>query len=175
MFCKHCGKQIADDSTFCQYCGGKQTVNDSSTREELVKTTQSLNVNGNISVSNNESLLNRIIQFVSTHVNISIAYAIWFLLNLVLLISGSDEKHFFPRIYKTQEWHSAGYGGFGHTEETWEIKWDIDYYGWTEFVIYVALLPLLIYVSFILYKKYQENKTEKNITNFNPSEGLRRD
>lgn len=23
MFCKHCGKQIADDSTFCQYCGGK--------------------------------------------------------------------------------------------------------------------------------------------------------
>lgn len=23
MYCKHCGKQIADDSTFCQYCGGK--------------------------------------------------------------------------------------------------------------------------------------------------------
>lgn len=21
MYCKHCGKQIADDSTFCQYCG----------------------------------------------------------------------------------------------------------------------------------------------------------
>lgn len=24
MFCKHCGKEIADNSTFCQYCGGKQ-------------------------------------------------------------------------------------------------------------------------------------------------------
>ena len=23
MYCKHCGKQIADDSSFCQYCGGK--------------------------------------------------------------------------------------------------------------------------------------------------------
>lgn len=23
MYCKHCGKQIADDSYFCQYCGGK--------------------------------------------------------------------------------------------------------------------------------------------------------
>ncbi len=23
MYCKHCGKQIADDSTFCQFCGGK--------------------------------------------------------------------------------------------------------------------------------------------------------
>ena len=27
MFCKHCGKQIADDSTFCQYCGGRQNSN----------------------------------------------------------------------------------------------------------------------------------------------------
>lgn len=26
MYCKHCGKQIADDSTFCQYCGGKLDV-----------------------------------------------------------------------------------------------------------------------------------------------------
>ena len=24
MYCKHCGKEIADNSTFCQYCGGKQ-------------------------------------------------------------------------------------------------------------------------------------------------------
>ena len=24
MYCKHCGKVIADDSTFCQYCGGRQ-------------------------------------------------------------------------------------------------------------------------------------------------------
>ena len=23
MYCKHCGKQIADDSSFCQYCGEK--------------------------------------------------------------------------------------------------------------------------------------------------------
>lgn len=21
MYCKHCGKQIEDDSTFCKYCG----------------------------------------------------------------------------------------------------------------------------------------------------------
>ena len=23
MYCKHCGKEIADDSVFCQYCGGE--------------------------------------------------------------------------------------------------------------------------------------------------------
>ena len=166
MYCKHCGKLISDDSSFCQFCGGKQTNNNISTDDGLNKTAQSLNVNGNINVSNNETLLNRIIQFVSKHANISIGYAIWFLINLVLLISGSGKCFFFPHIYKTQEWHSAGYGGFGHTEETWKITWDIDYYGWPEFVIYVALLPLLIYVLFILYKKYKEFKTKNNFLNF---------
>lgn len=24
MYCKHCGKEIADDSKFCQHCGGSQ-------------------------------------------------------------------------------------------------------------------------------------------------------
>lgn len=24
MYCKHCGKEIADDSKYCQYCGGYQ-------------------------------------------------------------------------------------------------------------------------------------------------------
>lgn len=162
MYCKHCGKLISDDSSFCQFCGGNQTNNNISTDDGLNKPAQSLNVNGNINVSNNESLLNRSIQFVSKHANISIGYAIWFLINLVLLISGSDYNYFFPRIYKTREWHSAGYGGFGHTEETWEIEWDIDYYGWTEFVIYVALLPLLVYVLFTLYKKYEKSKTNNN-------------
>lgn len=26
MYCKYCGKGIADDSLNCQYCGGKQDV-----------------------------------------------------------------------------------------------------------------------------------------------------
>lgn len=26
MYCKHCGKIIADDSTFCQYCGGRMDI-----------------------------------------------------------------------------------------------------------------------------------------------------
>lgn len=37
MYCKYCGKQIADDSTFCQYCGGKlltQQTDDITTVEE---------------------------------------------------------------------------------------------------------------------------------------------
>lgn len=26
MYCKHCGKEIADDSNFCQHCGGEQDI-----------------------------------------------------------------------------------------------------------------------------------------------------
>ena len=32
MYCKHCGKQIADDSSFCQYCG-EMVIDESLLRE----------------------------------------------------------------------------------------------------------------------------------------------
>lgn len=32
MYCKHCGKEIADDSKFCQHCGGKQDILSDSTK-----------------------------------------------------------------------------------------------------------------------------------------------
>lgn len=35
MYCKHCGKQISDDSTFCQYCGGLQTGNTTTTLSHI--------------------------------------------------------------------------------------------------------------------------------------------
>ncbi len=36
MYCKHCGKQIADDSTFCQYCGGKVDALAQESKEDSV-------------------------------------------------------------------------------------------------------------------------------------------
>ena len=32
MYCKHCGKEIADDSKFCQHCGGEQDALSDSTQ-----------------------------------------------------------------------------------------------------------------------------------------------
>ena len=32
MFCKHCGKEIAQDSEFCQFCGAKQNNNSDSNK-----------------------------------------------------------------------------------------------------------------------------------------------
>ena len=43
MYCKHCGKEISEDSVFCKYCGEKQdentnTVSDSvDSKSEITK------------------------------------------------------------------------------------------------------------------------------------------
>ncbi len=44
MFCKKCGKQIDNDSTFCQYCGSKQAIStptDQPFKNETIEQTQS--------------------------------------------------------------------------------------------------------------------------------------
>lgn len=59
MYCKHCGKEIADDSKFCQHCGGKQT-------EESFRSSR---WNG----------------FIARHKKLSYSYLIWLSINLVAL------------------------------------------------------------------------------------------
>lgn len=37
MYCKHCGKEIADDSKFCRYCGNPQdSINEDKPTEQIV-------------------------------------------------------------------------------------------------------------------------------------------
>ena len=68
MYCKHCGKEIADDSVFCQYCGGQLQ------EQEKKKP--------------NGSLLNRF-QSLSKGWQITImTYVVWFLLCLCLWLAG---------------------------------------------------------------------------------------
>lgn len=68
MYCKHCGKEIADDSVFCQYCGGELQ------EQEKKKP--------------NGSLLNRF-QSLSKGWQITImTYVVWFLLCLCLWLAG---------------------------------------------------------------------------------------
>ena len=62
MYCKHCGKKIADDSRFCQHCGGKQT-------EESVSSS-------------------RWNDFIARHKKLSYSYLIWLSINLIALLCG---------------------------------------------------------------------------------------
>ena len=36
MHCKHCGKQIEDDSKFCTYCGGKISINEKAIQSQQI-------------------------------------------------------------------------------------------------------------------------------------------
>ena len=67
MYCKHCGKEIADDSKFCQHCGLK--ITDSYVRNS------------------------RWNDFIVKHKKLSYSYLIWFSVNLIALACGTADPH----------------------------------------------------------------------------------
>lgn len=74
MYCKHCGKQIADDSKYCQYCGGQQNeaitpfeAESIKLKEEIARIKTDLETANNkyeyyISVSYRNSLFNKYLE-----------------------------------------------------------------------------------------------------------------
>lgn len=64
---------------------------------------------------------------------------------------------FFPHIYKGRNITEAHlervrtYGSAPAPPEEWMIKWNIDYYGLPEFLIYVVLIPLVIYFIYKIF------------------------
>ena len=178
MYCKHCGKQITDDSTFCQYCGGKQNNIDSFTRETL-----KVELGGEVKASLTPELpkLTGLKNFYRNNLALILTYGVWIIINVLLLVNGGDGEGFWPHIYS---YYSYGAGGaeltcFGYTLWTAQtvgaISWDVDTYGLSEFLIYVVLIPLLIYIGFKVFRYYkeQESKPKKPIK-FDHSEGLRK-
>lgn len=103
MYCKKCGKEIADDSRYCQHCGGFQEGNAGFT---------------NLSVKGKKWLW---------------FYGIWFVVNLINFFWGR---------------------GF-ECDTRWAPPLFLDYYHYdiTEFLLYVVLIPLVIYGLVILFKK----------------------
>lgn len=186
MFCKHCGKLIADDSTFCQYCGGRQEfiIQQPSESKNL-----KVELGGNLKASLAPELpkFTWLKDFYKNHIALVFTYGLWFLVNLLLLINGNDRKGFWPHTYKyrdrvAEHTHLEYIPWTGQTVEgkSWDLgpevtkwDWDIDRYGWSEFLVYVVLIPFLIYIGFRIFK-YFKNRSDRP-TIFNPSEGLRRD
>ena len=74
MYCKHCGKDIDDNSSFCKYCGMAQ--------------------NNTHTVSN----FNSLIDFIVNKPLLS-SYLLWLIINLVCLCSGEKEGSHFNILY----------------------------------------------------------------------------
>lgn len=188
MYCKHCGKEIAPDSTFCQYCGGKQdNILEIPQEEKTVK----VELGGNVKASLTPELpnLTGLQNFCKKHFALILTFAVWFFINLLLLINGGDMKGFWPHTYSDRErgaehTHLEYIPWTGQTVEakSWDlgpeetkISWDIDYYGWSEFLIYVVLIPLVFYIGFRIFIYFRDNSNKpKKPIRFDPSEGLRR-
>ncbi len=185
MYCKHCGKQIADDSVYCQFCGSKQDIDDASKSDrQNVK----VELEGELKTTFSPKFpeLTGLQNFCKNNIAILLIYGIWFVLNFILLVSGDGRNGFWPHPYLHREtlaehsykqylpWSDkfvdSKFWDLGPEEIT--LDWDIDRYGWSEFLTYVVLIPLIIIAIRYIYK-YFKNKSET--TKFDPSEGLRRD
>ncbi len=130
MYCKHCGKQITDDSLFCQFCGGKQDAPSAIEDRHVVKNTSNNNADSSSTLLNKEKK-----KYV-------VLYAIWTILHCVCWMFGRPFK--------------SGVFGFSpqskfypFTQDSYNTNFfDVDYYDSTEFLVYVLLIPLAMYFYF---------------------------
>lgn len=144
VYCKHCGKQITDDSVYCQFCGGKQDVDNSIADNKKERESFTINNLFSLNLSDQKK-------------KILILYIIWVLIHTICWIYGkpvsrsfSPQRLFFPFT----------------SDNGWFSYFNLDYYDSTEFLVYVLLIPLILYFYFkYLHKsfKIQIEKWKKNL------------
>ena len=138
MYCKHCGKQIADDSKYCQHCGGNQEDISTSTSAEVKPIAESGK---------------KVVEIPTIKANLSddtkwwiIGCGIWLVINLYWLFAGD-------------KYSSASEVFMPFSEE---LDSFIDYYDITEFIVYVIGLPFIIWGLVMLNKKLNSNNQSTN-------------
>ncbi|MBR5174298.1 MAG: zinc-ribbon domain-containing protein [Bacteroidales bacterium] len=135
MYCKKCGKQIADDSVFCQFCGTAQDVNKKDT--PAVETVTPADEMKDDNPSENKFSFGKLSEKQKVWLGI---YVVWFFLNLSFVFidrrSSADEK-FFP-----------------FTSSYADDNFDLSYYDMSEFVVYAIVVPLVILLVYYLWKNH---------------------
>lgn len=110
MYCKHCGKEIEDDSSFCKHCGKPQ---------------------GNTQ----EGIVNK---------PIWIVFFIWTLANLYLLMGNKAREasgYFYP------------FTSHYESKKGWYYSWEKAFYDFSDFIVYVFIIPAILYVVYRRYNK----------------------
>ena len=155
MYCKHCGKEIADDSKFCQHCGGKQ---DGFVSVETVSNTESEKKEVTSKVEFKHTFEKKEFSiFSSKYHKYWIIYVIWVFVNIIIWNMGDgyvkhdffDDRDGKPSAYLYPLSHCTYCDVNGDWHKTYE-SFDTSTYDITEFILYVIILPLLI----IAYFKY---------------------
>ena len=153
MYCKHCGKQIADDSSFCQYCGGKvmdeslsqESNTDLPTNSEnnlientpkvaiVTKVTNPIQVEVSLKGKNNSSAIAN--EIVGNLKMVGIAAIIVFIYLICFIsIHTKDIKHY------DYETHTSFYGEScydpSYLTGNWKFHWEEHYYETLYFKLY---------------------------------------
>lgn len=129
MYCKHCGREIADDSTFCQHCG-KQIVIDKDIITSKIPCDSSLFAYWKTMDKKKYLLL----------------YVIWVVLNVFFFCFHQSV------IVRDIRPITSLDGFFPFTNGRYTYMFDVRFYDITEFAIYVFLIPLLVTIT--IKKKY---------------------
>lgn len=121
VYCKHCGKQITDDSLFCKYCGGKQDVEVGNYKDSKES---SFRIDKHISVFLSEKKKKYLL-----------LYIIWAIIHIIFWMYGKD---YINGNYQRDKF-------FPFTVDYRSSFFNADYYDSTEFFVYVLLTPLILY------------------------------
>lgn len=151
MHCKHCGKEIENDSKFCTFCGGKTSQLKQSIEEKgKTSVAQSKCDSSQVKAGNNQNKL----------INL---FLIWIGFNAFALITSYSKVSFFgknwhspqtekfwPLVkvfeYKTPTWN-AYIDGPTPPESYWKFNGLFYNYDWSEFLVYVGLVGLYFIVN----------------------------
>ena len=118
MYCKHCGKEIDDNSSFCKHCGKPQNGNNKAFKINMSKGW--------------------------------IIYLVWAFINLYLLMGRTYydcSRYFYPF---TKRYFDDDYG-----------NWQIGYYDLSEFIVYVFIIPAVLYLVYRLFHTKIDNFINK--------------
>lgn len=135
MYCKRCGKKIADDSVFCQYCGTAQDVSNKDTSvDEITIITDDIKIDN---PSKTKFSISKLSEKQKVWFGI---YIVWFFLNLAFVFidwSSTANEYFFP--------FNKRYSG---------DKFALENYDVSEFVVYAIVVPLVILLVVYLWKNH---------------------
>ena len=144
MYCKHCGKEIADDSKFCQHCGGELDT----TSSTPIVVSEPKNNEGIVTTKGNES--SAMFIFAKNKIYI-ILYVVWVIINILLLLQGEENiyeySHGGHRFKANEVFYPFTSNGY-QTSYSFNVK----YYDWTEFLVYCLLIPLIVYILIMIWK-----------------------
>jgi len=144
MYCKNCGKEIPNDSKFCQHCGSGQSNNDSIQSERDCDNSASDNYKSNYG---------NIINVLSKSKKLIGIYAIWVIINIILYCFG--EKYVGSFVDLNSKNYFYPFTNANHPFVSTHI-FDARFYDITELLFYIILLPLVVFYGIQFIKKWNK-------------------